>query len=104
MIDRPALEAALGAADAPELLALAGELQGRAWSHVSARTPEDRPPAGNQLLTFGQAAKLLGVSENYVGVLARQRKIPTVRLPGLDRSGRARLGNKCGSGTRICAR
>jgi len=98
MINRQALEAAISAAEAPELLALAGELQGRAWAaalaRLAVRTPEAPAPACDQLLTYAVAAELLGTSKNYVEVLARQRKIPTVRLPGLDEQGRARAGKQ----------
>jgi Helix-turn-helix domain len=51
------------------------------------------PSAGNgrpgnwedRLLTLPEVAQTLGVPEDYAYALARQRKIPTVRLPGLDK-------------------
>jgi excisionase family DNA binding protein len=52
----------------------------------TAESPEER------LLTIPEAAQVLGVSEDYLYALARQRKIPTVRLPGLDKGGRTRQG------------
>jgi hypothetical protein len=44
VIDRHQLEAALATADAPELLSLAGELQGRAWASLTSRTSAQRDP------------------------------------------------------------
>jgi hypothetical protein len=46
----------------------------------------------DRLLTLPQVAAMLGVPEDYCYTLSRQRKIPTVRLPGLDKGGRAREG------------
>jgi excisionase family DNA binding protein len=88
MIDRSALEAALGAAEAPELLALAGELQGRAWSRLTPAAQVKAEP----LIDSEAAAKLLGVSAYYVEQLARERRIPCVRPPGTARAGRKREG------------
>lgn len=42
----------------------------------------------DRLLTIREVAEVLGVPENYVFTLARQRKIPTVRPPGLDKGER----------------
>jgi excisionase family DNA binding protein len=52
----------------------------------TAETPEER------LLTIPDAAQVLGVSDDYLYSLARQRKIQTVRLPGLVKGGRTRQG------------
>jgi excisionase family DNA binding protein len=78
----------------PVLVGALAQAQAVALARLAVRTPEAQPPINDRLLTFGEAAELLGTSENYVEVLARQRKIPTVRLPGLDRGGRARAGKQ----------
>lgn len=61
MIDRSALEAALGAAEAPELLALAGELQGRAWARLS-----PAPAVSTEILEPDAAARLVGVHKRWL--------------------------------------
>lgn len=61
MIDRSALEAALGAAEAPELLALAGELQGRAWARLA-----PAPAIVTEILEPGEAARLVGVHKRWL--------------------------------------
>ena len=86
MIDRSALEAAVAGAEAPELLALAGELQGRAWVRLSPTKPataEILDPEQPQAISVDlpTAALLTGLPEDYLRVLTRQRRIPTVRPP-----------------------
>jgi hypothetical protein len=48
--------------------------------------------SGDELLTLPQVAEIIGVPSDYTYTLARQRKLPTVRLPGLDRGGRTTAG------------
>jgi hypothetical protein len=43
-------------------------------------------------LSLPEVARLLDVPESYVYALARQRRIPTVRLPGLAKGGQERDG------------
>lgn len=61
MIDRSALETALDTAEAPELLALAGELQGRAWARLS-----PAPPVLTEILDPDDAARLVGVHRRWL--------------------------------------
>jgi hypothetical protein len=56
MIDRSALEAVLDAADPPELLALAGELQGRAFAKLVTQPPASMSEA--RWLTPDEAAEV----------------------------------------------
>jgi hypothetical protein len=51
------------------------------------------------LLTYQEAAKLLGCSASYVESLVRQRKIPRVLLPAADKAGQSRAGRL----VRLCA-
>jgi predicted DNA-binding transcriptional regulator AlpA len=71
MIDRTALDAAIATAEAPELLALAGELQGRAWSRLSAphaAMDADWPASVSQErnLSATEAAERLGMSRDWL--------------------------------------
>src|SRR5262245_56308216 len=75
MIDRHALEAALGGADAPELLALAGELQGRAWAKLSP-APPPADSSGDRLLTMPEAAGRLGITEHQAREMGRRGELP----------------------------
>ncbi len=72
MIDRPALEAALGAAEAPELLALAGELQGRAWARLTPAPAVTSPPPG-RLITPGEAAAIANIPTKRLYEWARKK-------------------------------
>ena len=66
MIDRSALAVALAAADPPELLALAGELQGRAWARLAPTgnaNGRDKPDVN---LSAREAARRLGLSQDYL--------------------------------------
>ena len=94
------LRRALSDADASNLPDLLGKLESeRLRAEVRLRrltSAGDTAPAdeavGDELLTLPQVAAFLGVPEDYAYSLARQRKIPTVRLPGLDRGGRTTAG------------
>lgn len=68
---------------------LRGEARLRALASASAGAS---PTAGDELLTLQQVADFMSVPSDYAYTLARQRKIPTVRLPGLDRGGRTTSG------------
>jgi excisionase family DNA binding protein len=48
----------------------------------------------DRLLTYQEAAQLMGVRASYVETLVRQRKIPTVALPGTDKAGQSREGRQ----------
>lgn len=94
------LRRALSDADASNLPDLLGKLESerlraevrlRRLTSVGDAPPTDEPVA-DELLTLPQVATFLGVPEDYAYSLARQRKIPTVRLPGLDRGGRTTAG------------
>ena len=80
MIDRPALEAALNAADAPELFELARELLGRAWARLATRASEVPQPADDRLLTMKQVAARLTIPEERARELGRRGEIATVRI------------------------
>jgi excisionase family DNA binding protein len=80
MIDRPALEAALSRAEAPELLALAGELQGRAWASLTTRTSEHQEPADDRLLTMPEVAERLGVTEHQAREMGRRQELPVITV------------------------
>jgi hypothetical protein len=83
---------------APEALPdLIGDLEAakaRALARVatSALGTGNTRPEEEQLLTLPEVARALRATEDYVYTLARQRRIPTVRLPGLARGGRIREG------------
>lgn len=77
MIDRAALEAALGAAEAPELLALAGELQGRAWARLS---PAPAAPEADRLVDMDEVARVLGVPVAHARELGRRGELPVVHV------------------------
>lgn len=94
------LRRALSDADASNLPDLLGKLESerlraevrlRRLTSVRDAAPADESVA-DDLLTLPQVAAFLGVPEDYAYSLARQRKIPTVRLPGLDRGGRTTAG------------
>lgn len=94
------LRRALSDADAvilPDLLGrleserLRAEVRLRQLASAAAAAPAEEP-TGDDLLTLPQVAAFLGVTEDYAYSLARQRKIPTVRLPGLDRGGQPTVG------------
>jgi hypothetical protein len=92
VIDRAQLEAVLAGAEPSELVSLGAEIQGRglvALAASKATTPEAEP-----LLDSRSAAEFLGVAPYYVEQLARERRIPCVRLAGTARSGRQREGRK----------
>lgn len=80
--DRAALIVALAA----RLAAIGGQMITAPTATTTTGTGTDR------LLDMPEVAQLLGVPVDYAYTLARQRKIPTVRLPGLDKGGRARDG------------
>ncbi len=88
--------AEVGRADIPALIGRLEAAKSIAWRRLIEREREvsDERAFEPRLLTLAEAAALLGTSENYVEVLARQRKIRTVRLPGLDRGGRPRAGKQ----------
>lgn len=68
-------------------------LRGEARLRTLAGASEGAPAsAGDELLTLQQVADFMSVPSDYAYTLARQRKIPTVRLPGLDRGGRTTSG------------
>jgi hypothetical protein len=74
----------------PALIAKLAEAQAIALSRLLTPAPSaEEPRQEDRLLTMPQVAEILGVAEDYARTLARLRKIPTVRLPGLDRGGRA---------------
>ena len=104
MIDRPALEAALGAADPPELLALAGELQGRAWARLSS-APSKVASGPETNISVAEAARRLGMSRDFI--YKNATSLPFVARIGarvvcsashVERYRTARLGR--GDGTR----
>lgn len=77
MIDRSALEAAVAAAEPPELLALAGELQGRAWSRLF---PPQQSAEKYSLLTMSEVAERLGVTEHQAREMGRRGELPIVTV------------------------
>jgi len=77
MIDREALEAAVSGAEPPELLALAGELQGRAW--VRLVPAPAKAEANDTSISVAAAARLLGVSKDYV---YKNKSLPFVTTIG----------------------
>ncbi len=67
--------------------------QARLQRLMVASAPASAEALDNEaLLTLPQVAEFMGVPCDYAYTLARQRKLPTVRLPGLDRGGRAAAG------------
>jgi hypothetical protein len=77
------------------------------YSAASGTYPQPPPAATDArpspeerfLLTYQEAAKLLGCSASYVESLVRQGKIPRVLLPAADKAGRSRAGRL----VRLCA-
>ena len=87
MIDRPALEAAVRDAEPPELFALAGELQGRAFSAAACREPEPPPSEPARLIDAEAAAAIAGVPVKRVYDWARNQRWahrPTRRCLRID--------------------
>jgi hypothetical protein len=84
----------IGAAPPADLPAIVGrlvELEERARLRLRVEAngngrEEDR------LLDVPEVAQVLSVAVDYAYTLVRQRKIPTVRLPGLDKGGKGREG------------
>ena len=83
-----------------ELAALAGRLR-EAELLVEMRLRSVTSTNGNgvqvelepeRVLTYAQAAEVVGCKESYVETLVRQHKLPTVTLPGTDKAGRSRDG------------
>lgn len=87
-----ALPRLVGEVSAEDLPALAGKL--REVELLVELRLRSGPSAGEEdrLLDMPEVARVLGVPEDYAYTVARQRKIPTVRLPGLDKGGKARDG------------
>jgi excisionase family DNA binding protein len=77
MIDRQALEAAVAGAEPPELLALAGELQGRAWGRLA--PAPSKAEATDASITVAEAALRLGVSKDYI---YKNKSLPFVSTIG----------------------
>lgn len=78
--------------DLPALLGHLESVRAVAWTRMltvppAARAGESDEPHA-KLLTVEEAAAVLGVRAGYVYTAVRQRRIPTVRLPGLDKGGR----------------
>jgi len=92
VIDRTALEAILANAEPGELLAAGLEITGRGAAAMA--QAKATPPEAEALMDSRAAAKFLGVAPYYVEQLARERRIPTVRLAGTARAGRQREGRK----------
>src|SRR4029453_11277912 len=60
-----------------ELLALAGELQGRAWSRLA---PPQTTPAADRLVGMEEVARLLGVPVAHARELGRRGELPVVNV------------------------
>lgn len=84
--DLPRLRGLLTEADATVLARLsAGQPQHDAGATTDPATQSAADSPSPLCFTIAQAARLLAVSADYLGRLARQGKILTVRLPALDR-------------------
>lgn len=76
------------AAGQEDLVRLIGELEAAkalAWAHLTFPAPDTSASSSKgrdreALLNTAAAAALLGVPDSYVGRLARQRRLPCVRL------------------------
>jgi excisionase family DNA binding protein len=77
VIDRSALEAILDPADPTELLALSGELQGRAWSQLA---PKASTSEGDRLVDMDEVARVLGVPVAHARELGRRGELPVVNV------------------------
>ena len=74
----------------PEDLGVLERARGRAL-HRLTQAPA-AGPAAEPLMDSKAAAEFLGVTPYYVETLARERRIPRVRLAGTSRAGRKREG------------
>ena len=79
------LEAAIGSASAdhlPDLLGQLERLKGQAWARMmsASLTKNDTPSQEQQLLTLPQVAERLSIPESRAYELARQHKLPAVRI------------------------
>jgi hypothetical protein len=87
------LERLVAAARVDDLSAIIGALEAAkaaAWARLTA--PRHSEGTADRLLDLTEVAEILAVPVDYAYTLARQRKIPTVRLPGLDKGGSVRAG------------
>lgn len=79
--------------DLPALLGKLAEAEAVVRMRIAATTPTatgstNGEEEADRLLTLPEVAEIVGVPVAYVYTLARQRKIPTVRPPGLEKEGR----------------
>lgn len=78
MIDREALDAILAGAEALELLAVAGELQVRAFALVMDQKTQSQDE--DRLPDMSEVAKVLGVPEGQARELGRRGELPVVQV------------------------
>lgn len=79
------LEAVIGSAPAehlPDLLGQLERLKGQAWARMmsASLTKDVNPSPEQQLLTLPQVAERLSIPESRAYELARQHKLPAVRI------------------------
>ena len=77
------LESLIHQADQANCVALIGELEkmrALAWSKIMARPLADQNAQGHDLMTMAEAAKRLSIPESRAYDLARQKKLPAVRI------------------------
>jgi hypothetical protein len=91
------LDRTIRSAPPEELAALLGAIEqakAAAWARLitppaAQATVETNP---ERVLTYAQAAEVIGCRASYVETLVRQNKLPVVILPGTNKGGEAREG------------
>jgi excisionase family DNA binding protein len=82
----------------PRILAALEAARADAWARLltctTAADPTREVADEDRLLTIGEVAERLAVRVDYAYALARQGKLPAVRLPGLEKGGRQRDGKQ----------
>lgn len=77
------LQAAVAETPRQELPALVGVLaaaQAVALARLTTRTPEDRRPADDRLLTMPEVAERLGITEHQARAMGRRGELPTLTV------------------------
>jgi hypothetical protein len=94
--DLRALVSAARDSEVPGLLGALEEARAECWRRlVALGAPRAAPRTDDEsdlLLTIPDVAQRLAVRVDYAYALARQGKLPVVRLPGLEKGGRQRDG------------
>jgi excisionase family DNA binding protein len=76
----------------PELVGDLARAQAIAQARLLTPAHQEAVAEPERVLTYAQAAEVMGCRESYVETLVRQHKLPVVPLSGTDKGGQARDG------------